>query len=462
MPSDDVVISVKDLGKCFHVYASPSDRFKQFILPRIQGLTSKRQKQYYEEFWALNNASFEIKKGESVGIVGRNGSGKSTLLQLICGTLNPSNGSIKTNGRIAALLELGSGFNPEFTGRENVYLNGTILGLKRREIDARFDEIAAFADIGAFIDQPIKTYSSGMVVRLAFAIVINVDPQILIVDEALSVGDELFQRKCFSKLEAIRARGATILFVSHSGSTVVELCDKAILLDDGEILATGIPKKIVGRYQKLLYVPIEKRDAIRQSIKDEAKAKKLLNIDGNIAAIHDKLVDSTGQDEHPLESYDPSLKPLSTIEYESYGAHIESPDIFKNDGTHANNLLRGNYYRYSYNVVFSRPANNVRFGMLIKTTSGVELGGAATAPSARNSIPLVNPGEIYRVNFTFRCSLNPGIYFLNAGVVGDINGSEVYLHRLVDAEMFRVVTEVNSCVTGIVDFECSSKVEISS
>jgi len=461
MSSDDVVISVKNLSKCFHIYATPGDRFKQFVLPRIQGLTSKHPKRYFEEFWALNNVSFDIKKGETVGIVGRNGSGKSTLLQLICGTLNPSSGSIETNGRVAALLELGSGFNPEFTGRENVYLNGTILGLKKSEIDDRFDEIITFADIGAFIDQPIKTYSSGMVVRLAFAIVINVDPQILIVDEALSVGDELFQRKCFSKLEALRARGTTILFVSHSGNTVVELCDNAILLDGGEMLAMGMPKKIVGRYQKLLYVPLEKRQEARQNIIEEAKTEKVLSIDV-VATTNNHPNESPIQKQHLLESYDPTLKPLSTIEYETYGAHIESPGIFRSDGTHVNNVVRGNFYCYNYNVKFSKPANNVRFGMLIKTTTGVELGGAATAPSMRNSIPFINSGEVYRVSFTFRCSLNPGVYFLNAGVVGDINGSEIYLHRLVDAEMFRVVTEVNSCVTGIIDFECSSKVEMSS
>ena len=196
----DIAISVQNLSKCFQIYDNPRDRLKQFVLPRMQ----REPKQYFREFWALKDVSFEIKKGETVGIVGRNGSGKSTLLQLICGTLNPTGGSVQTNGRIAALLELGSGFNPEFTGRENVYMNAAVLGLSKSEVDARFDDIAAFAEIGQFIEQPVKTYSSGMTVRLAFSIAINVDPEILIVDEALSVGDELFQRKCFSRIEAIR------------------------------------------------------------------------------------------------------------------------------------------------------------------------------------------------------------------------------------------------------------------
>ena len=196
--SSEIAIKVENLSKCYHIYDQPRDRLKQMILPRMQRAIGMQPRQYFREFWALKDVSFEVKKGETVGIIGRNGSGKSTLLQMVCGTLNPTSGSIQTSGRIAALLELGSGFNPEFTGRENVYLNGAVLGLSRDEIDVRFDEIAAFAEIGEFIDQPVKTYSSGMMVRLAFAVAINVDPQILVVDEALSVGDELFQRKCFS------------------------------------------------------------------------------------------------------------------------------------------------------------------------------------------------------------------------------------------------------------------------
>ncbi len=264
--SSDVAIKVAKLSKCYHIYDQPRDRLKQFILPRLQRMSGLQAKEYFRNFWALRDVSFEVKKGETVGIVGRNGSGKSTLLQLICGTLNPTSGSIHTSGRIAALLELGSGFNPEFTGRENVYMNAAILGLSKEEVDSRFDSIAAFAEIGDFIEQPVKTYSSGMIVRLAFAVAINSDPEILIVDEALSVGDELFQRKCFSRMEAIRALGATILFVSHSGGTIVELCDRAILLDNGEKLAVGVPKQIVGRYQKLLYVPVEKRQSVREQI----------------------------------------------------------------------------------------------------------------------------------------------------------------------------------------------------
>lgn len=241
MSSDDVAISVKDLHKHFLIFSRPQDRLKQMIVPKLQRATFLSPKKYYKEFAAVSSVSFDIKRGETVGIIGRNGSGKSTLLQLICGTLRPSTGSVIVRGRVAALLELGAGFDPEFTGRENVYMNATILGASRAEIDERFESIAAFADIGEFIEQPVKTYSSGMYIRLAFAVAINVDPDILIIDEALAVGDEAFQRKCFARLEKIQERGGTILFVSHSASSIVQLCTKAILLDAGEMILEGKP-----------------------------------------------------------------------------------------------------------------------------------------------------------------------------------------------------------------------------
>ncbi|MEC5216762.1 lipopolysaccharide transport system ATP-binding protein [Actimicrobium sp. GrIS 1.19] len=252
MSSDEIAISVSNLGKCYEIYASPRDRLKQFILPRLQQKAGQIPKQYFREFWALRDISFEIKKGETVGIIGRNGSGKSTLLQMICGTLNPSSGSIQTNGRIAALLELGSGFNPEFSGRENVYMNASVLGLTTAEIDARFDDIVAFADIGEFIEQPVKTYSSGMTVRLAFAVIAHVDADILVVDEALSVGDAFFTQKCMRFLRTFMESG-TVLFVSHDTGAVVNLCSKAILLNGGRIIETGSPKHVIEHYLANLY-----------------------------------------------------------------------------------------------------------------------------------------------------------------------------------------------------------------
>jgi len=427
-------------------------------MPRVRRIVGKTHKQYFREFWALKEVSFEIKKGETVGIIGRNGSGKSTLLQLICGTLTPAAGSVETKGRIAALLELGSGFNPEFTGRENVYMNASVLGLSNEEIDERFEDIATFADIGEFIEQPVKTYSSGMIVRLAFAVAINVDPEILIVDEALSVGDELFQRKCFSRIEAIRTSGATILFVSHSGATIVELCDRAVLMDAGEKLAVGVPKQIVGRYQKLLYAPSDMQEAIRQQIRRTDEQRVTTVSTANNISHEDRS--SSEHAQAPQEYFDPNLKPSSTIEYEPHGAHIEAPAVLTLTGVQVNNLVRGMTYRYAYTVQFTKSASNVHFGMLIKTTSGVELGGSASASSVKDSLAFVKAGSSYRVEFRFRCVLNPGVYFLNAGVVGDVDASETYLHRMIDIAMFRVQPDVESLSTGIVDFGCLPEIEL--
>ncbi|WP_051293599.1 ABC transporter ATP-binding protein [Pseudoduganella violaceinigra] len=250
--SSEIAIKIENLSKCYQIYDQPHDRLKQSILPRLQRLAGAPAKQYFREFQAVHNVSFEVRKGETVGIIGRNGSGKSTLLQMICGTLNPSSGSIVTNGRIAALLELGSGFNPEFTGRENVYMNAAVLGLTHAETAARFADIEKFADIGDFIDQPVKTYSSGMMVRLAFAVIAHVDADILVVDEALAVGDAFFTQKCMRFLRSFMATG-TVLFVSHDTGAVVNLCNKAVLLEHGSLTMLDTPKNVIEQYLAKLY-----------------------------------------------------------------------------------------------------------------------------------------------------------------------------------------------------------------
>ncbi len=257
--SYDTAIKVDNLSKCYQIYNKPRDRLWQMM--------ARGHKKFYREFWALNNVKFEIKKGETVGIIGRNGSGKSTLLQLICGTLNPSSGSIQVNGRVAALLELGAGFNPEFTGKENVYLSASLYGLTHKEIEDRFDQIIEFADIGQFIDQPVKTYSSGMFVRLAFAVIAHVDADILVVDEALSVGDAYFVQKCMRFLRDFMQKG-TLLFCSHDTSAVVNLCSSAILLNQGRLEMIGNPKEVAERYLAALYesfqgdINIKKEDTV--------------------------------------------------------------------------------------------------------------------------------------------------------------------------------------------------------
>lgn len=260
MSSEEIAISVTKLGKCYQIYDRPQDRLKQFILPRLGGYFTKGYSAWFREFWAIKNVSFQIRRGETVGIIGRNGSGKSTLLQMICGTLSPTEGGVETRGRVAALLELGAGFNPEFTGLENVYLNAAILGLSRSEIENRFDNIAAFADIGEFIHQPVKHYSSGMYARLAFAVAIHVDPDVFVVDETLSVGDISFQTKCLRAIEKIKNRGTAILFVTHSPGQVEALCDRALWLNEGRLKGDGSPKSLMRRYVNFLSHEIDDED----------------------------------------------------------------------------------------------------------------------------------------------------------------------------------------------------------
>jgi len=250
-PAADVAIHVRGVSKCYQIYDRPQDRLKQSIVPRLRGWVGKVKRDYFREFWAVRDVSFEVNKGETVGIIGRNGSGKSTLLQMICGTLTPSSGDIEISGRVAALLELGSGFNPEFTGRENVFLNGSILGLTQREIAARFDQIVEFADIGNFIDQPVKTYSSGMFVRLAFAVQAHIDASIVVIDEALAVGDVFFRQRCYARLDELRNAGAAILLVSHSMPDIEQYCNRAVLLDRGRLRFIGPASEATKHYYLL-------------------------------------------------------------------------------------------------------------------------------------------------------------------------------------------------------------------
>ena len=452
---NNIAIRVNNLSKCYHIYDRPQDRLKQSIVPKLRSLVGRNPGRYFREFWALNDVSFEVARGETVGIIGRNGSGKSTLLQMICGTLEPTTGSVETNGRVAALLELGAGFNPEFTGRENVYMNATVLGLTQDEIHARFNEIAAFADIGDFIEQPVKHYSSGMYARLAFAVAINVDPSILIVDEALAVGDEPFQRKCFARIEEIKRNGGTILLVSHSSSAIVELCDRAVLLYDGERLYTGEPKKAIAWYQKLMNATHEQAMQIREVIQqlhyrssEDLLVEAQLNGDSTtVNAEHSKL--EAMQKEEVEESYDASLISKSMVAYESNGARIENFRIETLDGRVVNCLSSKNRYKFCYDVMFTKNCENVRFYTLMKTLTGMELGGGVYPAVAEEGKCFAKEEKLTMV-FEFRCGINPGTYFLNCGIGG--NGGQS-LHRIIDAMPFRVVpTKTKTHSFGTIDF----------
>lgn len=461
MFSEDMAIRVDGLGKCYQIYNRPQDRLRQSIMPRLQSMLGREQQRYYREFWALRDVSFEVARGETVGIIGRNGSGKSTLLQVICGTLAPTTGLVQTRGRIAALLELGAGFNPEFTGRENVYMNGTVLGLSQDEIESRFEDIAAFADIGEFIEQPVKHYSSGMYARLAFAVAINVDPDILVVDEALAVGDEPFQRKCFARINKIKENGGTILFVSHSSHAVVDLCDRAVLLYSGQRLFTGLPKRAISWYQKLMNATPDRYEVICEDIRRDDDTGtidiSLSNITKDklqaIEAIQNENIcgHKAVQRSHEEAEYDSNLASKSVVAYESNGAKISNPRICTLDGRMVNCLINGQRYRLSYTVSFQRNCSNVRFRSMIKTIKGNELGGG-TYPAVRDPGLSLRAGDTVQLSYDFQCSLGAGTYFANCGVS---EGNES-IHRIIDALAFRVSNINNGYSFGLIDFSCLS------
>ena len=433
-------LRVRSLSKRYELYDRPIDRLKQTLW--------RGRRQFYREFWALRDIAFSLAPGHALGVVGRNGSGKSTLLQLVAGTLAPTSGDVETAGRVAALLELGSGFNPEFSGRENVFLNGAILGVAHADMRTLLPEILAFADIGEFVDQPVKTYSSGMALRLAFAVATAVAPRILIVDEALAVGDEAFQRKCFARIEAIREGGAAVLFVSHSPMQILELCDVALLLDGGQMLLMDEPRRVVPEYQRLLYAPPEAAARVRMQALASAVpgANDAAREDAGVAAAPDAPVDA---------SFDPALRSASVVEYAQRGARIGAPRITTPDGAAVNVLVRGDPYVFGYDVEFTAPARRVRFGMMIKTTTGVELGGGTWPPVGAHA-ETIAAGTRVRLAFAFRCRLFTGMYFLNAGLMGEVDGVDTYLHRLVDAVAFRVQPDASLRPSGHVDLEVAA------
>ncbi|GLQ88079.1 ABC transporter ATP-binding protein [Dyella flagellata] len=452
--SDELIISLDDVSKMFPIYKSPHHRLLQMFSP------PRDKARWYKQFWALRNISIDIPRGETIGIVGRNGSGKSTLLQVICGILSPTGGKVTVKGRIAALLELGAGFNPEFTGRENVFLNGTVLGLSREEIEARFDEIAAFADIGEYIDQPVKSYSSGMYVRLAFAVAIHVTPEILIVDEALSVGDEAFQRKCFARINALRDSGVTVLFVSHSAGIVTELCNRALLLDRGEIIALGSPREVVAKYHKLLFAPQEKVAEIRGALRRETQEGIALSDDflGESLSAPESPGSFVQEEDSGASYLDEHMLPVSTVHYVNLGANIIDPHLETLSGRRVNVVTAEHDYIYTYDVHFSESAVGVRFGLMVKTVSGFEIGGGASALQ-QDAIAVIDRGTRIKASFRFTCRLAAGAYFLNAGVVGLVGEGETFLCRQVDAMMFRVMPDPNRLATGLVNLGIDPKIE---
>jgi len=449
-PVAGTAIAVQGVSKCYQVYAKPRDRL-------AQALWGSRRT-YYREFWALRDISFEVPRGETLGIIGRNGSGKSTLLQVICGTLTPTTGSARVQGRVAALLELGSGFNPDMTGRENVYMNGVILGLTDREIAERFDAIAAFSEIAPFLDQPIKTYSSGMTLRLAFAVAINVDADVLVVDEALAVGDARFQLKCAKAMDRLRDSGKTLLFVSHDPGSIKRLCSEAILLDGGRMLLRAPPNQTLNVYSKLLA-----SDRGAQAVVDDIAHIERARGEPVVAAAEAEAAarmraESEGRAALLLDS-DRQHTPVTGDEF-AYGGElgkIESILVTDESGAPSTTFTTGARAHVDLLLaVGDKPLADTIYAIVLKDARGVDVYGTNTYFQG-SSTPEMPPGSRFRVSFDLAMNLMAGTYFLSVGWTYFEGADLKVIHRRYDAVSLTVLPEdrsigVANCFAAI-DFE---------
>ncbi|PWB53169.1 MAG: ABC transporter ATP-binding protein [Nitrosomonadales bacterium] len=429
--SSDIAIKVENLSKCFHIYDKPRDRVRQ--------LFARGDKKYYREFWALKEVSFEIKKGETVGIIGRNGSGKSTLLQIICGTLTPTSGTVETHGRIAALLELGSGFNPEFTGRENVYMNGAVLGLSKQEIDAKFDDIAAFADIGDFIEQPVKTYSSGMMVRLAFAVIAHVDADILVVDEALAVGDAVFTQKCMRFLRGFMQRGA-LLFVSHDSAAVMGLCSLAVWLQTGSMRMLGDAKTVCEAYLASTYIAIHGgQEQMIVAGNGETKTKQA------IRDVRADIIDrSTLRNDIRVFCFDPEA-----ARFGLGGAEIVDVGLFNAVGERIGWVVGGETVHLRIHCVLHEPMASPIVGFLVKDRLGQALFGDNTYLSYATKPVSVAGGDNLTTEFVFQMPILPAGDFTVTVSIADGSQHDHVQHQWIhDAMVFQSVS--SSVCSGLV------------
>ena len=424
---EDIAIKVEHLSKMYKLYDKPSDRFKEAL-----GLTKKK---LYAEHYALDDVNFDVKVGETVGIIGTNGSGKSTILKIITGVLNPTGGSVTVNGRISALLELGAGFNMEYTGIENIYLNGTMIGFSREEIDAKMQDILDFADIGEFVNQPVKTYSSGMFVRLAFAVAINIEPEILIVDEALSVGDVFFQSKCFKKFEEFKKMGKTILIVSHDLGSISKYCDRVILLNKGKKAAEGSPKKIVDLFKKLLV-------GVNIDEDDESSENSTA-----VAAVDDDSVDTRWKDNYTIN---PKIN-----EYGNRKAEIIDFAIIDENGVYTSSIMKGTSFKIRSKVKFNESIVDPIFTYTFKTIKGTDITGTNTM-FEKVSVGTTRPGDVYVATFEQDMSLQGGEYLLSISCTGFVEGELTVYHRMYDVVNITVISDKNT--VGFYDM--NSKVSV--
>lgn len=427
----DIAISVNNVSKMYKLYDNPMDRLKESL-----GLT--RQKKY-KEHYALHDVSFQVERGECVGIIGTNGSGKSTILKIITGVLNQTQGEVVVNGRISALLELGAGFNMEYTGIENVYLNGTMIGFTKEEIDAKLQAILDFADIGDFVYQPVKTYSSGMFVRLAFAVAINIEPEILIVDEALSVGDVFFQAKCYRKFEEFKKMGKTILMVSHDLSSISKYCDKVILLNHGVKMDEGEPKEIVDLYKKVL---------VGQAGEDAGQAEAVIE------------VAEENQEKKNLETADKWVRPFQMnqqlLEYGDKRVKIRDFTIQDAKGNYTNTIEKNTTFKILVSIQFETKVQEPIVAYTFKNVHGTEITGTNTMYEKMDIRPC-EEGEEVIITFTQKMNLQGGEYLLSLGCTGYQDGSFTVFHRLYDVCNITVVSNKNT--VGFYDMNSEITVE---
>jgi ABC-type polysaccharide/polyol phosphate transport system ATPase subunit len=416
-------VTVENVSKNYRIYAKPSHRLRELLF---------RQRKLHRDFWALKRVSFKVRRSSTFGVIGENGSGKSTLLQIIAGTLQPTEGTIGLNGRVAALLELGAGFNPEFTGRENVFLNGAILGLSQQQIAAKLPEIERFAEIGSFIDQPVKTYSSGMYVRLAFAISINVDPEILLVDESLSVGDVYFQQRCMWKIRQMKLAGKTILFVSHDLAAVKNLCDTALWLEQGEIKMMGEPEAVVSRY---LAAMTRRRDPY------VPESYTTFQPDQAMGGI------STAAFEHVVQSI-----PNVDHRWGDGRAELLGIQLLAQDGRIIDTIDHGEVLTLRLSVRFNQLVNRPSFGFVMRNRLGEDI--AATNTSVEGiKLPPASSGQICTADFHMKLPLlHSGNYSFSVAVA-DGTHDEYVICDWVDNAISMVLTQ-RQAVYGYIKFDC--------
>lgn len=418
-----IAIAVEHVSKVYRLYDKPMDRLKEAL--------KLTREQKYREAHALSDISFDVRQGECVGIIGTNGSGKSTILKIITGVLNPTSGSVAVNGRISALLELGAGFNMEYSGMENIYLNGTMNGFSNEEINARMQDILDFADIGDYVHQPVKTYSSGMFVRLAFSVAINIDPEILIVDEALSVGDVFFQAKCYHKFDEFKKMGKTIMIVSHDLSSIAKYCDRVILLNQGVKLGEGSPKAMIDDYKRVL---------VGQYELPESKSEQNLL---NDAEVQEAVQTRAATQKRARQQTDGSVQESKTLEYGTREAEIEEIYLTDDRGIRTNSILKGLPFNIYMRVRFNQDLPAPIFAFSFKTAKGTEITGTNTM-FEKAFLESVKAGDRKEICFTQKMSLQGGEYLLSFGVTGYEGDDFKVYHRLYDALDVTVVSDKNT------------------